>query len=139
MHRILGIDHVVMRARDLELLVGFYRDVVGCSVDKRIDRLGLVHLRAGSALIDLISVDGELGRQGGEAAPAHERHNLDHLCLRVEPFDIEAITAWLARNGVVASGPKDNYGAEGDGWSVYFDDPEGNTIEFKGSSRPATH
>ncbi|HEY2346976.1 MAG TPA: VOC family protein [Xanthomonadaceae bacterium] len=134
MFTLLGIDHVVIRARDLEAMVGFYRDVLGCSVDKRVDRLGLVHLRAGAALIDLIDVHGELGRRGG-GAPGPDRRNVDHLCLRIDGFDEAALRAHFHLHGVALDGPHDNYGAEGDGLSFYLDDPEGNTIELKGPAR----
>ncbi|HYY43007.1 MAG TPA: VOC family protein [Pyrinomonadaceae bacterium] len=114
-------------------MVAFYRDVLGCAVERRRDELGLVHMRAGACLIDLISVDGKLGRAGG-APPAREGRNVDHFCLRVEPFDEAALRAHLASYGVEASGTQTNYGPEGDGPSLYVEDPEGNTIELKGPS-----
>lgn len=131
MFAVRGIDHVVIRAVDLERMVAFYRDVLGCAVDKRNEPLGLVHLRAGSALIDLVGVDGELGRRGGRA-PAGDARNMDHLCLRIEPFDTVALAAHLRSHGVEPSRPGTRYGAEGAGESLYIDDPEGNTIELKG-------
>ncbi len=130
MFAIQAIDHVVIRAIDIERLTAFYHDVLGCQVDKRVPRLGLVHLRAGSALIDLISVDGELGLRGG-GAPAPRGRNMDHLCLRIEPFDAEALSAHLRAKGVEPSSVGMRYGAEGDGESLYIHDPEGNTIELK--------
>ena len=136
MFAIQGIDHVVIRAIDLERMIAFYGEVLGCAVDKCVDRLGLVHLRAGSALIDLVSVDGELGRRGG-AAPGRDAHNMDHLCLRIDRFDPVELTAHLQRHGVDVRGIGERYGAEGDGDSLYLDDPEGNTIELKGPPRPA--
>jgi glyoxylase I family protein len=131
MIRIRHLDHLVIRARNLEEMTGFYCNVVGCSLDKRVDELGLVHLRAGVSMIDLIAVDGKLGMMGG-APPAAEGHNLDHLCLRVEDFNVEEILAHLQEHGVEASDIYHNYGAEGFGASLYIKDPEGNTIEFKG-------
>ena len=128
---IVGLDHVVLRARDQETLVRFYVDVLGCSVVKTVERLGLVHLRAGRSMIDVISVDGELGRAGGEA-PGAEARNVDHLALRIEPFDEAALRAHLAAHGIEAGPLYRNFGAEGDGPSIYVKDPEGNTIELKG-------
>lgn len=130
---IRGIDHVVVRARDLGRMVEFYRDALGCSVDRRRDDLGLVHMRAGASLIDLVAVDGELGRRGG-AAPGREGRNMDHLCLRVEPFDEEAVRRHLRAHGVEAGELYHNYGAEGDGPSLYLSDPEGNVVELKGAA-----
>jgi|ERR1044072_2092576 catechol 2,3-dioxygenase-like lactoylglutathione lyase family enzyme len=125
------LDHLVIRARDLDLMVRFYCEVVGCALDKRVDELGLVHLRAGRSMIDLISVDGKLGLMGG-APPQAEGHNLDHLCLKVEPFNLSEILSHLQNQGVDVSELQNNYGAEGYGPSIYIKDPEGNTIEFKG-------
>ena len=131
---IRGIDNVVVRARDLGRLVEIYRDVLGCAVEKRRDDLGLVHMRAGASLIDLVAVDGELGRRGG-AAPGEGGRNMDHLCLRVEPFDEGRIRRHLRAHGVEAGELYQNYGAEGDGPSLYLSDPEGNVVELKGAAR----
>lgn len=135
MFEIQQLDHLVIRARDIEMMVQFYCDVVGCAVDKRNEDLGLVHLRAGHSMIDLISVDGKLGLMGGKA-PEGEGHNLDHLCLRIEPFDLTSLLAHLQTHGVQASPLYHNYGAEGYGPSLYIKDPEGNMIEFKGPPDP---
>ena len=128
------IDHLVLRISDLEQSIDFYRKVLGCEVVRRRDDLGLVHLRAGASLIDLISVDGKLGMKGGAAA-GDEARNVDHYCLRIEPFDELGILEHLARFGL-AKGAKAqmNFGAEGDGPSIYFADPDGNVVELKGSS-----
>ena len=131
MFAIVGIDHVVIRARDPARLIDFYCDVLGCTVERRQDAIGLVQLRAGHSLIDIVGVDGKLGRMGG-AAPGSEGHNMDHLCLRVDPFDIEAIRAHLAARGAQIGESGTRYGAEGSGPSLYLSDPEGNTLELKG-------
>ncbi|HJU84759.1 MAG TPA: VOC family protein [Holophagaceae bacterium] len=133
MFRILGIDHVVFRVRDLACMEAFYRDALGCEVIKRQEHLGLVHIRAGRCLVDLVSVDGRIGRMGG-AAPGAEGHNVAHLCLRIEPFDAAAIQARMRSLGVSCSEPSSNFGAEGEGPSLYLTDPEGNTVELKGAS-----
>ena len=132
MIRIREIDHVVIRARDQQRLVRFYCDVLGCSVDRRQDEIGLVQLRAGRSLIDIISVEGKLGRMGG-APPGAEAHNMDHLCLRVENFDVDALRAHLAAHGAEVGEYGSRYGAEGEGPSLYVRDPEGNMLELKGA------
>lgn len=111
----------------------FYCDVLGCTVARRRDDLGLIQLRAGSSLIDLVPVDGMLGRAGGRA-PEAEGRNLDHFCLRVEPFDEPAIRRHLELHGVSAGPTEQRFGAEGTGVSIYLLDPEGNTVELKGPS-----
>lgn len=127
----LGIDHIVLRVTDLDRMLTFYCEVLGCHVERREDKIGLIQLRAGSALIDLVPVDSELGRPGG-AAPGAEGRNLDHFCLRIEPFEEDAIRDHLARHGIDAGPVKSRYGAEGIGPSIYIEDPEGNVVELKG-------
>ncbi|MEO8037425.1 MAG: VOC family protein [Betaproteobacteria bacterium] len=125
------IDHVVLRVVNLDAMVAFYSNVLGCTLERRNDALGLVQLRAGRSLIDLVPVDGTLGRMGG-AAPGAEARNLDHFCVRVDPFDAEAIHRDLAAAGVVAGDAQPRFGAEGLGPSIYVTDPEGNVVELKG-------
>ncbi len=127
-------DHTVIRATDLAAMTNFYIRVLGLNLDRHVPEMGLVHLRAGRSMIDLISVSGTLGAPGG-AAPGSEGRNLDHLCLRIEPFDETALRARFAAHGVALSEIHNNYGAEGTGPSVYLQDPEGNVIELKGPSR----
>ena len=131
MLRIREIDHLVLRVRDVDAMVRFYGEVLGCPVHRIDARIGLVQLRAGRGLIDLVPVDSELGRAGG-AAPGREGRNLDHFCLRVEPFDEAALRTHLAAHGVAAGALERRYGAEGEGPSIYVSDPEGNVVELKG-------
>ncbi|TWI01103.1 glyoxylase I family protein [Luteimonas cucumeris] len=125
------IDHVVLRVRDAAAMQAFYCEVLGCTVERHQEAIGLLQLRAGSSLIDLVPVDGKLGRIGG-AAPGAEGRNMDHLCLRVEPFDREAIVAHLQAHGARIGEFGSRYGAEGEGPSQYLFDPEGNVVELKG-------
>jgi catechol 2,3-dioxygenase-like lactoylglutathione lyase family enzyme len=131
MIRVTRLDHVVLRVRDVARMVRFYSDVLGCAVEREVAELGLVQLRAGDALIDLVDVAGELGRRGG-SAPGREGRNMDHLCLRIEPFDAAALFRHLKDQGVEAGPVERRYGAEGFGPSIYIQDPEGNTVEIKG-------
>ena len=131
MIQILGLDHVVLRVQDASRMTRFYCDVLGCKVERARQDLGLIQLRAGQSLIDLVPVDGTLGKGGG-AAPGPEGRNLDHFCLRVEPFDESAIRSRLQAHGIDAGPVASRYGAEGQGPSVYLHDPEGNGVELKG-------
>jgi glyoxylase I family protein len=128
---IRDIDHLVLRVVDLPRMERFYCEALGCSVEKRQEAIGLVQLRAGRSLLDLVPVDGPLGRAGG-AAPGREGRNLDHFCFRIEPFDEAAIRALLQRHGVEAGPLEPRYGADGEGPSIYVADPEGNVVELKG-------
>ena len=130
MINIQGIDHVVFRIVDLEKVASFYIEVLGARWEKKQEEIGLYQLRVGSALVDLVPVDGRLGRMGG-AAPGKEARNVDHVCFRVLPWDGEAILGQLREHGI-AGEIVSRYGAEGDGPSIYLADPEGNNLELKG-------
>ena len=127
--RVREIDHVVLRTRDLKRLQAFYCDVLGCTLERELPDFGLTQLRAGRSLIDLIDVT--LPRHAPlEAGPGR---NMDHFCLRVEPFDADAIIAYLRERGVSPGDVTSRYGAEGQGPSIYLDDPDGNLVELKGA------
>ena len=131
MIHIREIDHLVLRVADLDTMLHFYCGVLGCAVERRQDQLGLVQLRAGRSLIDLVPVDGELGRAGG-AAPGIEGRNMDHFCVRVDPFDEAKIRRHLQIHGIEVGPVATRYGAEGSGPSIYITDPENNVVELKG-------
>jgi catechol 2,3-dioxygenase-like lactoylglutathione lyase family enzyme len=125
------LDHVVLRVRDLEAALRFWRDALGCPVERASDALGLYQLRAGESLIDLVPVAGPLGRLGGAPAGAEGR-NVDHVALTLAAFDEAAIRAHLERHGIAPGDVAPRYGAEGMGPSLYVKDPDGNTVELKG-------
>jgi catechol 2,3-dioxygenase-like lactoylglutathione lyase family enzyme len=126
------IDHVVLRVADLPKMIAFYRDVLGCRLERGPGDLGLAQLRAGDSLIDLVDVAGRLGRQAG-AAPDHGAPNVDHICLAVHPWDADGLIRHLRNRGVEPGEVAERYGALGMGPSVYIEDPEGNVIELKGA------
>jgi glyoxylase I family protein len=129
--RIRGLDHVVLRVADADRSIAFYCGVLGCTIEKRQERLGLIHLRAGETLIDLVPLDGKLGSAGG-AGPGKEGRNVDHFALKVAPFDVEAIRKHLQAHGVEPGEVVPRFGSEGDGPSMYLTDPDGNGVELKG-------
>jgi len=130
---ICGIDHVVLRVRDIDRMRKFYCDVLGAHHVAYRPEFGMSHLRVGAAMIDLVEVDGPLGKHGG-AALGRGGRNMDHLCLRVEPFDQDAIVLHLKKHGIQVGDIRNRFGAEGNGVSIYLTDPEGNTVELKGRS-----
>ena len=129
--RMRGLDHVVLRVADLERAKVFYRDVIGCPEEKWQPELGLMQMRCGTSLIDLVDVNGKLGREGGALAGAEGR-NMDHFCITLMAFDEAALRAHLNQHGVdpgeIAAV---RYGSEGYGRSFYIKDPDGNTLELK--------
>ena len=128
---IAGLDHVVLRVRDVARSIDFYENVLGCPEERRIEELGLYQLRAGASLIDLVEIDSPLGKAGGGDRDPNGP-NVDHFALTLTDFDEEAIRAHLARHGVEAGETGQRYGAQGTGPSIYLRDPDGNTVELKG-------
>ena len=129
--RIRGLDHVVLRVADLATSISFFCDVLGCNEERRLDALGLVQLRAGTCLIDLVDVASPLGELGGKAAGAEAR-NMDHFAVALETFDEAAIRSHLEAHGVEPGEVAERYGANGNGPSMYIRDPDGNVVELKG-------
>jgi glyoxylase I family protein len=128
------IDHVVLRVRDVAAAKRFYCNALGCTVERESDALGLYQLRAGASLIDLVPIDGPLGKVGG-AGPAAEGRNVDHVALNLAAFDEPAIRAQLTAHGVAPGDVAERYGADGNGPSMYVRDPDGNVVELKGPPR----
>jgi glyoxylase I family protein len=121
--KIAEIDHVVFRCRDQPKMLAFYTDIIGLSEERRIDQIGLIQLRAGQSMIDLVPA---------ETASDDKSRNVDHVCLGIEAADLSAIAHYLKENSVEVIGePAIRYGARGMGLSIYLRDPEGNVIELK--------
>lgn len=129
---LLGIDHVVLRIADLDKSLAFYVGVLGCTLDKLQDDIGLIQLRAGHSQIDLVPLSGKRGKAGG-AGPGREGRNVDHFALEIAPFDEAALRAHLERHGIAVEKVAKRYGAKGYGPSIYIADPDGNKVELKGS------
>lgn len=127
---IAGIDHIVLRAREPRRLVAFYRDVIGCPVEREQPEIGLTQLRAGRSLIDVLDTEPRGGARASTAVANHDR-NVDHFCLTIDPFDTDRLRAYLISRGVAPGEVAMRYGAEGEGPSLYFQDPEGNGVELK--------
>jgi len=127
------IDHVVLRVENLEKMITFYSEVLGCRLERGPGHIRLAQLRAGLSLIDLVDINGPLGEPTGKAPDRHAP-NMAHFCLQVDPWDEAAILRHLEEHGVTAGEIESRYGARGQGPSLYIKDPEGNTVELKGSA-----
>lgn len=124
--RVKGLDHVVLRVSDMDRAIAFYEQVLGLHIERRLSEIGLVQLRAGTAIIDLVP------QKEGEA----DGRNMDHYAVQIESMDVEALCAHLRRHGVDPGEVRRRYGAEGYGSSIYVTDPDGNTVELKGPPEP---
>lgn len=121
--KVAELDHLVLRCRNQPAMLDFYTRVVGLAEERRVESIGLIQLRAGSSMVDLIPAS-ESWRE--------DARNLDHFCLGVEIPDLGAALEYLRGRGVEIVGePAIRYGARGAGLSVYIRDPEGNLVELK--------
>jgi len=121
--KIAEIDHVVFRCRDQKKMLDFYTRLMGLVEERRLEQIGLIQLRAGRGMIDLVP---------SPAAVDEKSENVDHVCLGIEAADMNAVARNLRACGVaIIEGPVMRYGAHGDGLSIYIHDPEGNVIELK--------
>ncbi len=116
--QVVTLDHVVLKSASPERLVQFYEQLLGVPVERTVGDF-LWQLRVGGALLDIIRAD------------ASGAANMDHYCLRVAPFDTEAIEAHLQALNVDYDVVGEIYGAQGYGPSIYLIDPEGNRVELK--------
>lgn len=119
----LGLDHVVLTVRDLDVARRFWTDVLGCTLDHVNEAIALVQLRFGEALIDLVPA-----RDG--AVPG--ARGVDHVCLSIACDDLGRLAAALRARGVTVEGDVvQRRGAFGTGPSLYLRDPDGYLIELK--------
>ncbi len=126
----LGIDHIVLRTVRDQDLIDFYCSVLGCKLELSKDSVGLAHLRAGNALIDIVDVNGKLGKVGGDA-PDELGNNVDHFCLQIAPCGEQELQDYLKSCGVHCGEFQDRYGAQGMGRSIYIKDLVGNNLELR--------
>ncbi len=124
---VLGIDHVVVCVSDVERALEFYCGVLGLVKEGTASSGRITQLRAGRSVVDICS-------GGSPASEAPDGRNMDHFALRIEPFDEDALRAYLGSHGVEIGKAGPRTGAEGRGPAIYIDDPDGNMIELKGPS-----
>ena len=83
MFEVASIDHIVLRTTKLQEMLDFYSGILGCKVERETSpEIGITQLRAGNALIDLLTVDSRLGKYSGGASTQTE-NNVDHFCLQL--------------------------------------------------------
>ncbi len=131
MLEIAGIDHIVLRTAKLPDMLYFYTEVLGCKIERKTStEIGLTQLRAGNALIDLVTVDSKIGKMGG-GAPTKTENNMDHFCLQLKPISEVELKQHLIAQDIDVGEFADRYGAQGFGRSTYINDPDGNSVELK--------
>jgi catechol 2,3-dioxygenase-like lactoylglutathione lyase family enzyme len=126
-----ALDHFVLRVRDLERSLAFYRDLLGLKIEfldeYRAGERFFVSARIGQQLIDLLpdpNYDPEaVGDKGG----------FNHFCVGVRDCDFDRLIPWLQEMGVrlLEEKPASRMGAKGMGLSIYVTDPDGYIVELK--------
>jgi catechol 2,3-dioxygenase-like lactoylglutathione lyase family enzyme len=132
MLQVRSLDHFVLRVRNLESSLAFYRDVLGLKIEfleeYRAGTRPFVSARVGeTSLIDLVpdaTYDPEKGANAG---------GFLHFCLDVPTCDFERVIPWLRGKGVdvIEEQPVPRMGARGMGLSIYVRDPDGYVVELK--------
>ncbi len=121
--KVAELDHVVLRCRDQDRAYDFYTRILGLSEERRIAQIGLIQLRAGRSMIDLVPASDPRVETG---------LNVDHVCIGIEAHDLNDLVRYLREQSVEVIGePAMRYGAHGQGLSIYVRDPEGNVVELK--------
>lgn len=123
MFQLVGLDHIVLNTSNSTAMVDFYCNILGCHVEKIQEEIGLIQLRAGDSLIDLFKSTENLSQS--------KVKNLNHFCLRVDPFIDEELKEYFTKNKIPILEYGKRYGAQGVGYSIYIHDPDDNTIELK--------
>jgi len=127
--KITELDHVVLRCHDQARALDFYTGILGLKEERCLEQFGLIQLRAGASMVDLVPATD---------APSDSGRNVDHFCLGVDAADMnELVRSLRARQVEVIGEPEMRYGARGNGISVYIRDTEGNVVELKQMPQPA--
>ena len=119
--QVSGLDHVVLTVADVDRSLAFYRDVLGLAVE-RYDEWQRGEAPFVSVRVDAVTIiDLVVGERTGV--------NVDHVCLVVEPCDLDA----LASSGHfdLVGPPAVLFGARGWGQGLYVRDPDGNVVELR--------
>jgi catechol 2,3-dioxygenase-like lactoylglutathione lyase family enzyme len=128
---VVDLDHIVLRVRDIDRSIAFYRDLLGlpieCLDEYRAGTRPFPSARVGGQLIDLVldpAYDPDEGRRAG---------GLMHFCLRVRGRLEADVLPHVRAHGVeiIEDAPVTRLGATGYGLSIYVRDPDGYTVELK--------
>lgn len=122
MFTVKSIDHIVLKTNQSTKMLNFYCTILGGTVEREVQSLRLTQVRLGDNLIDVVEVEHPLDLH---------HQNLDHVCLRVTPFDLEGLKKYFAQHDIKITEEGMRYGAQGMGYSIYIKDPQGTGVELR--------
>jgi catechol 2,3-dioxygenase-like lactoylglutathione lyase family enzyme len=128
MIRVRSLDHFVLRVRELDASLRFYRDLLGLAAENEAEhregRRPFVSLRIGDQLLDLVP--------DPTYEPATGSGGFLHFCVTIEG-PLPAVVAQLRAASVplLHDEPVARAGARGEGLSIYVQDPDGYVVELK--------
>lgn len=128
--RATALDHFVLRVRNLDESLAFYRDTLGLAVESleeyRAGSRPFVSVRVGGQLVDLVP-DPNYDPQA-----AFRATGFLHLCVRVDGR-LSDFIPYLRERGVdlIEDTPVPRMGATGQGLSIYVRDPDEYIVELK--------
>ena len=124
MIKIQKLGHVVLRVRDIERSVRFYRDVLGLQEVARYQKAMVFFSIDGTNHHDLAI----MGVSPKAASPSPNDTGLYHIALKIgdDIEDLRKAKQWLEQKGVTISGTADHTVSK----SLYIADPDGIEIEL---------
>jgi catechol 2,3-dioxygenase-like lactoylglutathione lyase family enzyme len=134
MLKVTGLDHFVLRVRDLDKALEFYRGILELPIEfleeYRSGQRPFVSARVGAQLLDLVpdpTYDPSEGMNKG---------GFLHFCVEIDGGLADVIPMLAARGvSLVEQEPVRRMGARGMGLSIYVRDPDGYIVELKEAPR----
>lgn len=128
-----AFDHIVINVVDIEAMLRFYTEILQLQ-GERLEAYAAGQVPFPSVRLSADSIIDLFPKKMWQRYSPDEvcRPNLNHFCLATDEAGAKSLLQRLNLHGVViAEGPVKRWGAHGSGTSIYFLDPEGNTIEVR--------
>ena len=129
--KIVEMDHIVLRCRDVDASLRFYNDILGMEI-LRLDDFKAGNVRFPSARLNADTIIDFFPSPDQPPIGKDGIKNQDHFCMVIEPQDMEALKSQCLSMGIeVQQGPGTRWGAHGNGTSLYIYDPDDNVVELR--------
>ena len=129
--KIVEMDHIVLRCRDVDASLRFYNEVLGMEI-LRLDDFKAGNVRFPSARLNADTIIDFFPSPDQPPIGKDGIKNQDHFCMVIEPQDMEALKSQCMSLGIeVQQGPGTRWGAHGNGTSLYIYDPDDNVVELR--------